>query len=913
MPSARKLLEPYLAGGYERENGDLDLHCPIHGDKRRSATVNFKTGEWYCQACEEGGSLEGLIARRAEWDAPPTPNGTTSTKKGRKWDLPDSARLNGWQSALLSNESALDWLETQRGLSADTIQRFGLGWDGRRYTMPVYDELGRLQNIRCYSNVLDPKIINWTGWGSPPRLYPMSVLLQDPKIIWICEGEFDALLANQQGVTAVTGTGGVKSTGRWREDWSEWFRGRSIFVCFDRDRDGDLNARRVIKKLTRFARKIQYIELPFPMGSGKDVTDFILDGGSLSGLRKSAKQPKAVKKAAPRYHTIDYEDLREGKNIEKASRVEATLTSVFRSQLSLPVKLNADCNVDWDPKRCAVCPMSQKDGKMSHSVEYDHDLHVDMMSVGKSEERDRRFKREMNIPVACNMVDVKADYKSAWDAEIRNGSDLQEQAFPVLLFTEREMPPLNHLYNLSGITVASPQGGKTIFIARKYESAKQDLDNFEPDEKSITKAREWIDSFAGTSDEKISAISEHFENHVTGIYGQRFLHMAMDLVYHSILDFEFRGTRLPRAWMEMLAVGQTRSGKSTTAQELQKAYGYGQLKSGENTSVAGLLGGVEKKASLTRDGAWAITAGELPLCDRRLLVIDEAQGLPVKDIAQMSDVRSRGVVDIRKIRAMKLNARVRLVWLSNKRKPSYRHGIDALADQMGAHEDLARIDIPIYVLHDAGEELDEKLKTPVKRLSTEELGVISWLVLWTWSRRFDQVRFSPAAEEAVYDLRKDLTQDFSTMELPIFPENEAHVRLARMSAAVAARLFSTADGHILSVRAEHVEGAFELYRKFLSDEELGVIEIKDDEAAIEGAASKYSGDLREFLKMAGPELIRKMADGTFNKHMYGSDSETRVLMSQLFTWKAVTGNGDPYAVSKWAQDVAKEIEKESRR
>ena len=209
MPTAQQMLEPYLAGGYERENGDLDLHCPIHGDKRRSAVVNFKTKEWYCNSCEDGGSLSGLISRRAEWQPPPT-NGSGPTKKGRTLDLPDSARLDGWQSALLANESALEWLEVKRGISPETVQLYGIGWDGRRYNMPVYDEKGTLQNLRCYSNVLEQKIVNWPGHGSPPRLFPMSTLLRDPKAIFICEGEWDALLANQQGIPAITGTGGVK-------------------------------------------------------------------------------------------------------------------------------------------------------------------------------------------------------------------------------------------------------------------------------------------------------------------------------------------------------------------------------------------------------------------------------------------------------------------------------------------------------------------------------------------------------------------------------------------------------------------------------------------------------------------------------------------------------------------------------
>lgn len=909
MPTAQDLLEPYLAGGYERENGDLDLHCPIHGDKRRSAVVNFRTKEWYCNSCEDGGSLSGLVARRAEWLPPP--NGSVGpTKKGRTLPLPDSARLDGWQSALIGNEGALEYLETKRGISMETIQRFGLGWDGKRYAMPVYDEAGVLRNIRCYSPVLESKIINWPGHGSPPRLYPLNVLLADPKTVVLCEGELDALLANQQGIPTVTGTGGVKSTGKWRGDWSEWFRDKVVYVCFDSDRDGNINARRVVAKLKRFTKKISIIELPFPMGSGKDLTDFILEGGNYPKLRKLGKTPAAAKRAAPRYHRTEYEDLRKGSSIEKHLEVEATLSSLFRTQMSLPMKLKADCNMDWDPKRCSICPMNALNGKMVHNVERDHNLHMDIMGIGKSEERDRRFKRVMNIPQNCSMVTVGTENMTAWDSEIRNGSNLQEQSFPTLIFTDGEPPDINHLYKFDGMPFVSPQGGRTIFIAHKFESARQDLDNFEPDQDSADLAREWIGKFEGNPDEQIEAIAKRFETHVTMIYGQRFLHMAMDIVYHSILNFKFGRKLVGRGWMEALAVGDTRSGKSTTAQNLQELYGYGQLRSGENTTVAGLLGGVEKRAGLTRDGAWAVTAGELPLCDRRLLVIDEAQGLDVSHIGQMSDVRSRGIVEIQKIRTMKVDARVRLIWLGNGRKPNYKFGVDALSDQMGAPEDLARVDIPLYVSGDIGVEELAKTRLHSRSLPQEEIDVIQWIVLWAWSRRPDQVHFSQNAEEAVHDLSMSLADEFAAVKIPILPTLEARIRLARMAVAVAARLFSSPDGHTLSVKGSHVLGAYELYRKFFSDPRLGIINIKEDETAVATASGEHSEDLKTLLRMAGSEVVHKMAIGEFKNIYHGAMSENEATIAQLLIWRAAYYSGPNLMVHRWAQDIAVELEKE---
>lgn len=910
MPTAQKLLEPYLAGGYERENGDLDLHCPIHGDKRRSAVVNFKTKEWYCNSCEDGGSLSGLIARRAEW-LPPAGGSANPTKKGRTLPLPDSARLDGWQSALIGNEGALEWLETKRGINLETIQKYGIGWDGRRYAMPIYDEKGILRNIRCYSSVLDPKILNWPGWGSPPRLFPMATLLGDPKVIFICEGEWDALLANQQGIPTVTGTGGVKSMGRWYGNWSDWFRDRVVFICFDCDDEGRIGARRVAAKLARVTRKLRVVELPFPIGSHKDLTDYILEGGTYPKLRKLGTQPKALRRAAPRYHEINFPKLREGGATGRPVAIEATLSGVYSTQLSLPIKLKADCNIDWDPKRCQACPMNALNGKMVHDTEHDDDLHIDLLGGGKSAERDREFKRRMKIPQNCPMVEITTSNKSAWDAEIRNGSDLQEQSLPMLLKHDGNTPEVNHLYRWFGKLVTSSRGSRSLFVADKFEDAKADLDNFLPNDDAADSVREWIGQFSGQPEEKIEAISDLFERRVTQIFGQPLLHMAIDLVYHSVLRFPVFGKVIVRGWMEALAVGETRSGKSTMAQRLQEMYDYGTLISGENTTVAGLLSGVEKRAGLTKDGSWALTVGELPLCDRRLLVIDEAQGLPIGQIGQMSDVRSRGKVNVKKIRSGEIDARVRLIWLANGRKNRYKYGIDALSDQMGAAEDLARIDIPLFISHDIGDSLST-IRDEYDELPEHELEIIRWIVLWAWSRRPENVQWTQAADEALFNLKGDLADDYSTSSVPVFPENEAHIRLARMAVAVAARLFSSPDGFTLQVRSEHVGAAYELYKRFLMAPSLGVTDIKEEEIAIEEAAGENSEKLRDILISNHPEVLQRVATGTFDRFLTGASMENQMILSELGALKAIALSGQDYTVSKWAQEIAKDIERERR-
>jgi hypothetical protein len=66
MDKVRQLLEPYLAGEQPRENGDIDAHCPLHEDGRRSAVINFEEGVWYCNTEATGGTLSDLMKVRDE-------------------------------------------------------------------------------------------------------------------------------------------------------------------------------------------------------------------------------------------------------------------------------------------------------------------------------------------------------------------------------------------------------------------------------------------------------------------------------------------------------------------------------------------------------------------------------------------------------------------------------------------------------------------------------------------------------------------------------------------------------------------------------------------------------------------------------------------------------------------------------
>ena len=145
--------------------------------------------------------------------------------------------------------------------------------------------------------------------------------------------------------------------------------------------------------------------------------------------------------------------------------------------------------------------------------------------------------------------------------------------------------------------------------------------------------------------DKLTEIYTDLSHNVTFIYDRPSLIFAFDLAFHSALSFNFQGKPVHKGWVEALIVSDTRCGKSETADKLVNHYKLGEICSAENTSFAGLVGGMQQVGS-----RWHLTWGKIPINDRRLVIIDEVSGLETDVIGLMSGIRASGVAEIIKIK-----------------------------------------------------------------------------------------------------------------------------------------------------------------------------------------------------------------------------------------------------------------------
>lgn len=364
----------------------------------------------------------------------------------------------------------------------------------------------------------------------------------------------------------------------------------------------------------------------------------------------------------------------------------------------------------------------------------------------------------------------------------------------------------NHTFYLNGYSTVDPKTQIATYVFSSAEKAKSDIESFELSPKVQLRLEEFRED-GKTVDDVFAYLNELYMSYalnVTKIYGRFLLHLAVDLVFHSALEFTLPGGRLQPARLDAIVLGDTRCGKGHVAEGLARYYGIGEMVGAENCTFAGLVGGAQQIGN-----HWVISWGRIPLNDRGLVIIDEASELQDTDWTRLSRIRSEGVAEVTKIQQQVTNARCRLLFLANppsKAMANYTFGIHALKDLVHAPEDIARFDFACIVSHEevSVENINKNYET-TKYLypQTNERD----LIMWIWSRSGAQIQFSDDAMEEIYETSNRLG-GFYDIGIPLIQGENIRFKLAKIAIAFAGRLYSAAqNGSVLKVKRLHVKCA----------------------------------------------------------------------------------------------------------
>lgn len=889
-------------------DGEVKVLSPFVKETVPSLSVNIKTGEWYsfCDSDRRGG--KNIVSFHSAYLG--CSNLIAARQLYHKYIHPvvDDKLVKKWQAKLARSSSALGYLK-HRLISLRVVKKYKIGWNGHRLTIPIYNEHGLCVNVRMYDPVAKEwscKMINYTkpgesrSYGSPITLFPFDQLLFNR--IVVCEGEWDALTLISLGVPAVTATGGANT---WRYDFNRHFVGKKVIIAYDSDKPGKEASRKLVPKLSKVVRSLKRIIIPRKYG--KDVNDLVRNHKGMrtkkAWMNWFSKTKAVVTNESKEQDSANVDqtefllsaaEATHEKYFSKRITVQGIITSKDLTPYMLPREYEISCS-----QSCDGCPISDSEYGL------------------------RRYKIDCNSPEVLSLMDASdkvqyakllaraglADAGSKCKAQVKVITTFNVE--PVLIIPtleqrthEYNVSPsyyvghglkVNRPYQFSGFVVPHPRDQHAVFFFDKAEPLQDEIETFD----LTTEVSAALKKFQPKNLKlmaHLEALAEWQSRNVTKILDRPDLHMIIDLAFHSLPSFVFNNELIKRGMLDVLVIGDTRCGKGYVGEGLSRYYGLGDVASGDSCSFAGLVGGLQQIRN-----TWRITWGLLPLNNNRLVIIDEASSMSTDDIARMSRIRSEGVAEIVKIIRESTQANTRLIWLANPRsgRPimSYNTGVAAIKELIGAVEDISRFDIvltlatnevPSEVINTvtSGEEKDQN------KYSAQDCRS---LLLWAWSRTTDQVVFSPQATKEIMSLAIWLSQKYSAV-IPLVQGETIRIKLAKLSAAVAARVFSTDPTcQKVIVKGAHVKCVKEIIRRFYDKPSMSyhlfsrssVASTKiDDFAAVAKVLKEYSGR-NELATITGLSDIHKITVEAMTDYV-GDMTSAREMLGELVVLRCLT-------------------------
>jgi len=787
---------------------ELITRCPFHEDDTPSCFVNPEKQVFKCHGCGKSGDVTTFLAGSFRTTREIIEQQLDKDQPKRQKTISETVirtyHSNIWEAKFLLTELK------KRGISAETIRQFRLGECNGRITIPIFDEDGRIVNVRRYLPG-DPirKMLNTRGMDSK-RLYPIDQLRYD-KII-LCGGEIKALAVlerlNQHNIGAISHTMGETN---WTTLFNEKFKGKTVFLCYDIDVAGRTGAITVARSLQNFANWIGIIDLPldpavYPTG---DVNDYFGVEG------KSTEEFLEILNRVPRWAEITEEDTVKVESIDfarafdakyTAKRIKFSASVVAMDTVPYVVTKSVQAYCTRDQSLCHVCPLyPRKNGEESQISPVSLSL-LEMVGSNSATQTEA-IRRSLKVP-KCKVVRFVptefynvSEYRLSSNLEVINTESTQITQTGFFVGNQLE---LNESYEFCGKMYPHPRNQQSVILMDSAEPTTEALDTFQVNEDilSIFHPSHWTEEGI---EEKLNHIYHDLSVNVTRIYNRKLLHLMMDLAFHSalILPNDIKG------WTEILVVGDSAQGKSETINKLMKHYKVGTKIECKNASVAGLLGGLQQIGT-----RWFVSWGIIPMNDRRLVVLEELKGAPVEVISRLTDMRSSGIAEIPKIERRRTFARTRLIAISNPRSDqpmsTYSYGINAIKELVGSPEDVRRFDACLIL-----DRSEANTTKPPAIPHVYDSEACSNCVIHAWTRKPGDLSFE--SFDLVIQRAKELCEQF-TDTIPIVDRGSMHHKLARLSAALSLRLGSC------FVRTCVVDYVFTLLKSVYSSRSFGYTE-----------------------------------------------------------------------------------------
>lgn len=772
-----------------------------------SAHINLDKGLFHCKVCDKGLSETAFISELFGCSY------ESAIKIAKLFTTRED--LHTWKQLTLSDEIKNKCLTL--GISEEVIEALNLRTEfGDEIGFPVlmYNKVVDVRSYRPQDRANKIRSRNGTTSG---LIIPFDLWVNTPESKWtvICAGEKDMAVTRSYGFNAITLTGGEKALPKIINP----FKNRKIAICYDHDEAGISGAKALAAFLTPIAQEVRVVTNFHEVceGHGEDLTDFFVKYKKTKQdlQRYILESPvftreQAKEEQLKRHPLISLLEASKPQYINRVVQSNVQVVATFEKAMPVPTTIYAKkLNSSGDPKYNQMLVGEEKTWELSEMTCQDvlklidnnfteaqiRDNVREILGISKYEREVKVEKPTKDTVYQCNVTDL-------FEATSKDIATIEFTAYVLKKRLES-----GKKYLITYKLVPHPyKGQQLVMIILDVEEACDSVSNFRVTEEVKSNLNLFKD-LEGNVPERLNKLSEMAKAFI-GYDGYNHLIQAIDLSYHTVLEFNFGAFKNVRGYLDTLVVAESRVGKSSTAEALQKLYGLGAFTSlaGNSATIPGIIGGSTKVS-----GNYQTRAGLIPMNHRGLVIFEELAKCNSNLVRELTDIRSSNQVRIARVSgSLTLPALVRMITLTNvkntgtKVKPinSYPNGIDILVELIGSPEDIARYDL-MLILGEQGNKTIDPFWEPITPFEPEAYQT---RIRWVWSRTADQVVIDKEVGKYILEHCNKLNETYES-HIKIFG-TEAWKKVARMAIAIAGYLVSTDDTYEkIIVTKEHVDAA----------------------------------------------------------------------------------------------------------
>lgn len=791
----------YYFSEYDFEKKETAVCCPFphhtesgveYQETIPSAHINLDKGVFHCKVCEKGLSEVSFISEilGCKYEA--------ASKIASLYR--DVENLHSWDQLKLNPRTKE--ICNELGISDEVIEELHLKTENREedIAFPVL-MYGKVVDVRNYSPYNRAAKIRSRAGSTTGMVIPFDLWINTNPHTWtiICAGEKDMAVARSNGFNAITLTGGEKALPKILKP----FKNRRVAICYDHDEAGIEGAKSVAAAILPYAAEVRICTgfHEICKEHGEDITDFFTKYKKTKrDLQKyiidspvfTPEEAAVVSKVTHPFVTLL--EASQPKYVGRVVQSNIQVVATYEKAMPVPTTIHATkLNISGDDKYNLMQQGETRDWELCDKTCQDvlklvdnnfteqqiRDNTREILGITKVE-RDVKIERPTKETVyQCNVTDL-------FEVTTKNPQTIEFVAYVIGKRLES-----GKKYCITYKLTPHPFKGQqlTMIILDATEAADSitDFHLTEDNKKMLNQVK----NMEGSVHDKVETLSEMAKSYI-GYDGYNKLIKAIDLSFHAALQFNFNGNT-ERGTLDTLIVTESRIGKSSTAEALQKLYSLGTFVSlaGGNATIAGIIGGSNKV-----NGSYQTRAGLLPMNHRGLVIFEELAKCDKDLVKALTDTRSSGSVKITRVSGdLQLPALVRMITLSNVKSSSkniqpiasYPNGITILVDLIGTPEDIARYDL-MLVMGETGNRIIDPNWRPITPF---EPDVYKTKIRWVWSRNPDQIIITREVVEYIFKKCNELNSKYDS-HIKIFG-TEAWKKVARLATAIAGYVVSTDD------------------------------------------------------------------------------------------------------------------------